>query len=54
MNSPYLISLIQRCRALWRPTRGLAIAEASVIGIVAALSAVLLKFATLWLGQWRL
>ncbi|MDF5714530.1 MAG: chloride channel protein [Rhizonema sp. NSF051] len=53
MNSPYLISLIQRCRALWHPTRGLAIAEASVIGIVAAISAVLLKFGTQWLGQWR-
>ena len=53
MNSPFLIYLTQRCRALWHPTRGLAIAEASLIGIVAALSAVVLKFGTQWLGQWR-
>ncbi len=53
MNSSFLISLTQRCRALWHPTRGLAIAEASVIGIVAAISAVILKLGTQWLGQWR-
>jgi CIC family chloride channel protein len=47
------LSLTQRFRALWQPRRGLAIAEASVIGVVAALSAVCLKFGTGWLGTWR-
>jgi CIC family chloride channel protein len=45
--------LTQRFRHLWQPRRGLAIAEASIIGIVAALSAVLLKQGSGWLGTWR-
>ncbi|ARV61574.1 chloride channel protein [Nostocales cyanobacterium HT-58-2] len=45
--------LTQSFRALWQPRRGLAIAEASVIGIVAAISAVFFKFGTGWLGTWR-
>jgi len=47
------LSPVHRFRALWQPTRGLAIAQASVIGIVAAFSAVLLKFGTELLGTWR-
>ncbi|MEA5571230.1 chloride channel protein, partial [Calothrix sp. UHCC 0171] len=50
MPSPVLAS---RFRNLWQPRRGLAIAEASVIGLVAALSAVLLKFGSGALGTWR-
>jgi chloride channel protein, CIC family len=42
-----------RFRNLWQPRKGLAIAEASVIGLVAALSAVLLKFGSGALGTWR-
>lgn len=49
--SPLFLS--QSFRALWQPRRGLAIAEASVIGVVAALSAVFFKFGTGWLGTWR-
>lgn len=45
--------LTQRFRRLWQPRRGLAIAQASVIGIVAALSAVFLKVGSGWLGTWR-
>ncbi|MBD2355009.1 chloride channel protein [Tolypothrix sp. FACHB-123] len=45
--------LTQRVRSLWQPRRGLAIAEASVIGLVAALSAVFLKVGSGWLGTWR-
>ncbi|OUL32039.1 chloride channel protein [Nostoc sp. 106C] len=45
--------LTQRFRSLWQPRRGLAIAEASVIGLVAALSAVFLKVGSGWLGTWR-
>ncbi|MBW4645203.1 MAG: chloride channel protein [Goleter apudmare HA4340-LM2] len=45
--------LTQRFRSLWQPRRGLAIAEASVIGLVAAFSAVLLKVGSGWLGTWR-
>ncbi len=45
--------LTQRFRRLWQPRRGLAIAEASVIGLVAALSAVFLKVGSGWLGTWR-
>ncbi|MBD2138926.1 chloride channel protein [Anabaena sp. FACHB-1237] len=48
-----LALLTQYIRQLWQPRSGLAIAEASVIGIVAALSAVLLKEAVGWLGTWR-
>ncbi|BAZ41553.1 Cl- channel voltage-gated family protein [Calothrix sp. NIES-4101] len=50
MPSPVLA---YRFRNLWQPRRGLAIAEASVIGLVAALSAVLLKFGSGALGTWR-
>ncbi len=50
MSLPFLT---QQFRALWQPRRGLAIAEASVIGVVAALGAVFLKFATEWLETWR-
>jgi CIC family chloride channel protein len=49
--SPLFLS--QSFRALWQPRRGLAIAEASVIGVVAALSAVFFKFGVGWLGTWR-
>lgn len=45
--------LTQFVRNLWQPRRGLAIAEASVIGLVAALSAVFLKVGSGWLGTWR-
>ncbi|WP_341526775.1 chloride channel protein [Nostoc sp. UHCC 0302] len=45
--------VIQRFRIWWQPRRGLAIAEASVIGLVAALSAVFLKVGSGWLGTWR-
>ncbi|MDZ8241160.1 MAG: chloride channel protein [Nostoc sp. ChiQUE01a] len=45
--------LNQRFRSWWQPRRGLAIAEACVIGLVAALSAVLLKVGSGWLGTWR-
>ena len=38
-----LAVLTQRFRNLWQPRKGLAIAEASIIGLVAALSAVFLK-----------
>lgn len=50
MSSPVLP---QRFRTLWQPRRGLAIAEASVIGLVAALSGVLLKVGSGALGTWR-
>ncbi|MBE9007408.1 chloride channel protein [Fortiea sp. LEGE XX443] len=45
--------LTQRLRHWWQPRKGLAIAEASIIGIVAALSAVFLKVGSGWLGAWR-
>ncbi|MBP5973881.1 chloride channel protein [Brasilonema sp. CT11] len=45
--------ITQSFRTLWQPRRGLAIAEASVIGVVAALSAVFFKFSVGWLGAWR-
>ncbi|MBD2384049.1 chloride channel protein [Cylindrospermum sp. FACHB-282] len=52
--------LTQFVRNLWQPRRGLAIssmgfanAEASVIGLVAALGAVFLKVGSGWLGTWR-
>ncbi|MEA5552816.1 chloride channel protein [Anabaena cylindrica UHCC 0172] len=52
--------LTQRFRNLWQPRRGFAIssmgyanAEACIIGLVAALSAVLLKQGSGWLGTWR-
>ena len=50
MASPVLP---QRFRNLLQPRRGLAIAEASLIGLVAALSAVLLKLGSGALGTWR-
>ena len=43
----------QRFRTWWQPRRGLAIAEACVIGLVAALSAVFLKVGSGLLGTWR-
>jgi CIC family chloride channel protein len=45
--------LTQRLRSLWQPRRGLAIAEASIIGLIAAFSAVFLKIGSGWLGTWR-
>jgi chloride channel protein, CIC family len=45
--------LTQWIRTVWQPRRGLAIAEACIIGIVAALSAVFLKFGSGWVGTWR-
>lgn len=46
-------TLHQYFRQWLRPRRASAIAQACLIGLVAALSAVLLKFATGWLGTWR-
>ncbi|MBG1271666.1 chloride channel protein [Nostoc sp. WHI] len=43
----------QRFRTWWQPRKGLAIAEACIIGLVAALSAVVLKVGSGWLGTWR-
>jgi chloride channel protein, CIC family len=43
----------QRFRTWLQPRRGLAIAEACIIGLVAALSAVFLKVGSGWLGTWR-
>ena len=40
-------------RDFWQPRRGLAIAEASLIGIVAALSAIFLRFSSGVLGTFR-
>ncbi|MGB3651857.1 MAG: chloride channel protein [Rivularia sp. (in: cyanobacteria)] len=40
-------------RDFWQPRRGLAIAEACVIGVVAALSAIFLRFSSGWLGTFR-
>ncbi|MBU7583004.1 MAG: chloride channel protein [Nostoc sp. TH1S01] len=48
-----LPALNQHLRRWWQPRKGLAIAEASIIGIVAALSAVFLKFGAGFLGAWR-
>ena len=47
------LGMNQRFRTWWQPRRGLAIAEACVIGLVAALSAVFLKVGSGWLGTWR-
>lgn len=47
-------ALPQRFRQPLRPGRRLAIAEACLIGLVAALSAVLLKAGTGWLGAYRI
>ncbi len=49
--SPPLLTLC--IRTFWQPRRGLAIAEACIIGLVAAFSAVFLKFGSGWLGTWR-
>ncbi|OSO94518.1 chloride channel protein [Cylindrospermopsis raciborskii CENA303] len=46
--------LAKQFRQIWQPRKGLAIAEASIIGIVAAVSAVLLKQSSGWLGTWRI
>ncbi|MCC5618134.1 chloride channel protein [Nostoc sp. CHAB 5836] len=43
----------QHFRTWWQPRKGLAIAEACMIGLVAALSAVFLKVGSGWLGTWR-
>ena len=45
--------LNQHFRTWWQPRKGLAIAEACIIGLVAALSAVFLKVGSGWLGTWR-
>ncbi|AFZ03330.1 chloride channel protein [Calothrix sp. PCC 6303] len=45
--------LTRQFRRLWQPRKGLAIAEASVIGLVAAFSAVFLKVGSGALGAWR-
>ncbi|KZL49525.1 chloride channel protein [Nodularia spumigena CENA596] len=45
--------LTQRFRLWLQPRKGLAIAEACIIGLVAALSAVFLKVGAGWLGTWR-
>ncbi|MGJ5673219.1 MAG: chloride channel protein [Nostochopsis sp.] len=50
MSPPFLNQYI---RNVWQPRKGLAIAEACVIGLVAAFSAVCLKFGSGWLGTWR-
>jgi chloride channel protein, CIC family len=50
MSFPFLT---QRFHRWLQPRRGLAIAEASIIGLVAALSAVLLKVGSGALGTWR-
>lgn len=42
-----------KLRQLWRPTRRLAIAEACLIGLVAALASVSLKVGVGWIGSWR-
>lgn len=47
-------ALPQRFRKWLQPRRRLAIAQACLIGLVAALSAVLLKAGSGWLGAWRL
>ena len=48
-----LSGLSQRFRLWLQPRRGLAIAEACIIGFVAALSAVFLRVGSGWLGTWR-
>ena len=50
MSPPFLSKYF---RDFWQPRRGLAIAEACAIGIVAALSAIFLKFSSGWLGTFR-
>ncbi len=40
-------------RNFWQPRKGLAIAEACVIGVVAALSAIFLRASSGWLGTFR-
>lgn len=47
-------SVPQRFRQWLRPSRASALAYAILIGLVAALSAVLLKAGTGWLGAWRI
>ncbi|HEY9849284.1 MAG TPA: chloride channel protein [Leptolyngbyaceae cyanobacterium] len=42
-----------KVRQIWRPTRRLAIAEACLIGLVAALASVCLKVGVGWVGGWR-
>ncbi len=50
MSFPFLN---QYLRDFWQPRRGLAIAEACLIGVVAALSAIFLKFSSGFLGTFR-
>ena len=50
MSLPFLSNYF---RDFWQPRRGLAIAEACVIGVVAALSAIFLRFSSGWLGTFR-
>ncbi len=50
MPPPFLNQYI---RTVWQPRKGLAIAEACIIGLVAAFSAVCLNFGSGWLGTWR-
>lgn len=45
--------LLSRLRNFWQPRRSGAIAEACLIGLVAAMSAVALKFGSGALGAWR-
>ncbi|MFB2976388.1 chloride channel protein [Microseira sp. BLCC-F43] len=47
------LSIPKGLRQTFRPRRRLAIAEACLIGLVAALAAVFLKVASGWLGGWR-
>ena len=48
-----MLFITKYIRRFWKPCRSLAIAEASIIGLVAALSAVFLKFGSGWLGTIR-
>ncbi|NKB18243.1 MAG: hypothetical protein HC770_09555, partial [Pseudanabaena sp. CRU_2_10] len=45
-------SILRQLRQLLQPKR-LAVVEACIIGLVAALAAILLKFVVGWLGGWR-
>jgi chloride channel protein, CIC family len=47
------LSFPKGLRQTFRPRRRLAIAEACLIGLIAALAAVLLKVGSGWLGGWR-
>lgn len=47
------LSIPKGLRQTFRPRRRLAIAEAALIGLIAALAAVFLQFGVGWLGTWR-